>query len=356
MIQTKGYAAQQAKTPLSQYSFERRDPRDNDVVIDIQYCGICHTDIHQVNNEWEGSTYPMVPGHEIVGIAKEVGPKVTRYAVGDIVGVGCFVDSCRKCGPCLNGLEQYCIEGPALTYNGVERDRQTRTQGGYSNNIVVDENYVLRIPANLPLDGAAPLLCAGITMYSPLLHWKAGPGKKVGIIGLGGLGHIGVKIAHALGAEVSVLSHSERKQEEAKKMGADKFYATTIATTSSSNSQDSFNELKGYFDLILNTLSVEIDWNHYLNLLALDGTMVVVGLPEKETPLSASPLINARRSLAGSSIGGIKETQQMLDFCSNHNIASDIELIPIQKVNEAYPRVVNSDVRYRFVVDTTLLS
>jgi alcohol dehydrogenase (NADP+) len=204
------------------------------------------------------------------------------------------------------------------------------------------------------LDGAAPLLCAGITMYSPLLHWKAGPGKKVGIIGLGGLGHMGVKIAHALG-EVSVLSHSERKQEEAKKMGADKFYTTTIATTSSSNSQGSFNELKGYFDLILNTLSVEIDWNHYLNLLALDGTMVVVGLPEKETPLSASSLINARRSLAGSGIGGIKETQQMLDFCSNHNIASDIELIPIQKVNEAYPRVVNSDVRYRFVVDTTLL-
>jgi alcohol dehydrogenase (NADP+) len=356
MIQTKGYAAQQAKTPLSQYSFERRDPRDNDVVIDIQYCGICHTDIHQVNNEWEGSTYPMVPGHEIVGIAKEVGPKATRYAVGDIVGVGCFVDSCRKCGPCLNGLEQYCIEGPVLTYNGVERDGQTRTQGGYSNNIVVDENYVLRIPGSLPLDGAAPLLCAGITMYSPLQHWKAGPGKKVGIIGLGGLGHMGVKIAHALGAEVSVLSHSERKQEEAKKMGADKFYTTTIATTSSSNSQDSFNELKGYFDLILNTLSVEIDWNHYLNLLALDGTMVVVGLPEKETPLSASPLINARRSLAGSGIGGIKETQQMLDFCSNHNIASDIELIPIQKVNEAYPRVVNSDVRYRFVVDTTLLS
>ncbi len=355
MIQAQGYGAQQAKAPLHQYSFERRDPRDNDVVIDIQYCGICHTDIHQVNDEWGTSTYPMVPGHEIVGIAKEVGPKVTRYAVGDIVGVGCFVDSCRKCGPCLKGLEQYCIEGPVLTYNGVERDGQTRTQGGYSNNIVVDENYVLRIPDNLPMDCVAPLLCAGITMYSPLMHWKAGPGKKVGIVGFGGLGHMGVKIAHALGAEVSVLSHSLRKQDEAKKMGADKFYATTTATTSSSKSQDSFNELKGYFDLILNTLSVDIDWNRYLNLLALDGTMVVVGLPEKETPLSASPLINARRSLAGSGIGGIKETQQMLDFCSKYNIASDIELIPIQKVNDAYPRVVNSDVRYRFVIDTKSL-
>ena len=340
---------------FSQYSFERRDPRDNDVVIDIQYCGICHTDIHQVNDEWGGSTYPMVPGHEIVGIAKEVGPKVTRYAVGDIVGVGCFVDSCRKCGPCLKGLEQYCIEGPVLTYNGIERDGQTRTQGGYSNKIVVDENYVLRIPDNLPMDCAAPLLCAGITMYSPLMHWKAGPGKKVGIVGFGGLGHMGVKIAHALGAEVSVLSHSLRKQDEAKKMGADKFYAATTATTSSSNSQDSFNELKGYFDLIINTLSVEIDWNRYLNLLALDGTMVVVGLPEKETPLSASSLTNARRSLAGSGIGGIKETQQMLDFCSKHDIASDIELIPIEGVNEAYPRVVSSDVRYRFVIDTKSL-
>jgi D-arabinose 1-dehydrogenase-like Zn-dependent alcohol dehydrogenase len=246
----------------------------------------------------------MVPGHEIVGIAKEVGPKVSRYTVGSIVGVGCFVDSCRKRGPCLKGLEQYCIEGPVLTYNGIERDGQTRTQGGYSNKIVVDENYVLHIPDNLPMDYAAPLLCAGITMYSRLMHWKAGPGKKVGIIGFGGLGHMGVKIAHALGAEVSVLSHSLRKQDEAKKMGADKFYAATTATTSSSNSQDSFNELKGYFDLIINTLSVEIDWNHYLNLPALGGTMVVVGLPEKEMPLSASSLTNARRSLAGSGIGG----------------------------------------------------
>ena len=238
--------------------------------------------------------------------------------------------------------------GTDFDLNGVERDGQTRTQGGYSNKIVADENYVLQIPDNLPMDRTAPLLCAGITMYSPLMHWKAGPGKKVGIVGLGGLGHMGVKIAHALGAEVSVLSHSLKKQDEAKKMGADKFYAT-------SSDQEGFEKLKGYFDLIINTLSVEIDWNRYLNLLTLDGTMVVVGLPENETPLGAASLINARRSLAGSVIGGIRETQAMLDFCSTHNIASDIELIQIQKVNEAYPRVVKSDVRYRFVIDTKSL-
>ncbi|MGA7367930.1 MAG: NAD(P)-dependent alcohol dehydrogenase [Nitrososphaeraceae archaeon] len=352
-----GYAAQQAKTPLKPYSFERREPGDNDVVIDIQYCGICHSDIHQVNDEWRGSTYPMVPGHEIVGIVKKVGQNVTRYAVDNRVGVGCFIDSCRKCGPCLKGLEQYCEDGPTLTYNGVEIDGKTRTQGGYSNKIIVNENYVLRIPDNLSMDRAAPLLCAGITMYSPLMHWEAGPGKKVGIVGLGGLGHMGVKIAHALGAEVSVLSHSLKKQNEAKKMGADKFYvaANNTSSSSSSNTQESFDELDRYFDLIINTLSVEIDWNRYLNLVALDGTMVVVGLPEKEAPLNVSSLINARRSLAGSVIGGIRETQEMLDFCSKHNIASDIELIPIQKVNEAYSRVVSSDVRYRFVIDTKSL-
>ena len=344
MIQVLGYAAQQAKAPLSRYSFERREPGDYDVVIDIQYCGICHSDIHQVNDEWGGSTFPMVPGHEIAGVVMGVGAKVTRYKVGDRVGVGCFVDSCRKCDPCLEGLEQYCKEGPTLTYNAVERDGQTRTQGGYSNKIVVDENYVLRIPDNLTLERAAPLLCAGITMYSPLMHWKAGPGKKVSIVGLGGLGHMGVKIAHALGAEVSVLSHSPKKQDESKKMGADKFYATSDPET--------FKSLKGYFDLIINTLSVEIDWNRYLNLLALDGTMVLVGIPENETPLGSSSLINARRSLSGSTIGGIRETQEMLDFCSKHNIACDIELIPIKTANEAYRRVLNSDVRYRFVIDT----
>jgi uncharacterized zinc-type alcohol dehydrogenase-like protein len=342
-MKVQGYAAQQAKAPLTPYPFERREPRDHDVVIDIQYCGICHTDIHQVRDEWGASTFPMVPGHEIAGVVRGIGPKVTRYKMGDIVAVGCFVDSCRKCGPCRKGLEQYCAEGPTLTYNAVERDGKNRTQGGYSNKIIVDENYVLRIPENIPMNSAAPLLCAGITMYSPLMHWKAGPGKKVGIIGLGGLGHMGVKIAHALGAEVIVLSHSFRKQEEGKRMGADNFYTTSDPET--------FKRLKGYFDLIINTLAVEIDWDEYLNLLALDGTMVVVGIPEKKSPIGSSTLISARRSLAGSTIGGIQETQEMLDFCSKHNFSSDIETIPIQKVNEAYERVVKSDVRYRFVID-----
>src|SRR6266568_4386805 len=342
-MKVQGYAAQQAKAPLTPYSFDRREPRDHDVVIDIQYCGICHTDIHQVRDEWGASTFPMVPGHEIAGVVTGIGPKVTRYKMGDRVAVGRFVDSCRKCGPCLKGLEQYCVEGPTLTYNAVERDGQNRTQGGYSNKIVVDENYVLQIPENIPMNRAASLLCAGITMYSPLIHWKAGPGKKVGIIGLGGLGHMGVKIAHALDAEVTVLSHSLRKQEDGKRMGADNFYATSDPET--------FKRHRGYFDLVINTLSVEIDWDQYLNLLALDGTMVVVGNSGKKSPIGASTLINGRRSLAGSVIGGIRETQEMLDFCSKHNLSSDIETIPIQKVNDAYERVVKSDVRYRFVID-----
>jgi uncharacterized zinc-type alcohol dehydrogenase-like protein len=343
MIQVSGYAAKQAKAPLTQYSFERREPRDHDVVIEIDFSGICHSDIHQVNNGWGATTYPMVPGHEIAGVVTTVGTKVTHYKVGDRVGVGNFVDSCRKCHPCLQGLEQYCVEGATWTYNAVERDGKTPTQGGYSNKIVVDENYVLRIPDNLPMDGAAPLLCAGITLYSPLMHWKAGPGKKVAIIGLGGLGHIGVKIAHALGAEVMVLSHSLKKQEEAKKMGADNFYDTS--------DRETLKKLRGYFDIIINTVSVELDLNKYIKLLDLDGTIIVVGLPEKEIQISPSSLVSARHSLAGSAIGGIRETQEMLDFCSKHNVACDIELTPIQKVNQAYLRVVNGDVRYRFVID-----
>jgi uncharacterized zinc-type alcohol dehydrogenase-like protein len=346
MIQVCGYAAQNAKSPLTQYSFERREPRDYDVMIDIHFCGICHSDIHQVNDEWGASTFPMVPGHEIAGIVSQVGAKVTRYKVGDRVAVGNFVDSCRKCGPCQKGLEQYCVEGPTLTYNGVERGNGKEpipTQGGYSNKIVVDENYIFSIPGNLSLDSAAPLLCAGITLYSPLIHWKAGPGKKVAIIGLGGLGHIGVKIAHTLGAEVTVLSHSLKKEEEAKKLRVDNFYATS--------DPNSFKKLRGYFDLIINTVSVELDLNKYMKLLALDGTMVIVGLPEKQMQIAAFSLAIARRSLAGSVIGGIQETQEMLEFCSKNNIACDIELTPIQKVNQAYQRVLDSDVRYRFVID-----
>jgi uncharacterized zinc-type alcohol dehydrogenase-like protein len=343
MIPVHGYASKRAKGPLTSYEFERREPLDHDVVIDIQYCGICHSDIHQVSDEWGGSTFPMVPGHEIAGIVSQVGTNVSRYKVGERVGVGCFVDSCRKCSPCRDGLEQYCVEGCTLTYNDVERDEKTSTQGGYSNKIVVNEDYVLKIPNDLPLPRAAPLMCAGITLYSPLMHWNAGPGKKVAIIGLGGLGHMGVKIAHALGAEVTVLSHSLKKQEDGRRMGANHFFATSDPRT--------FEKLKGSFDMIINTVSVELDVNSYLNLLRLDGTMVIVGLPEKELSFGASSLTNARRRLAGSVIGGIRETQEMLEFCEKHKIYCDVELTPIQKVNEAYQRVVNSDVKYRFVID-----
>ncbi|MDE1724890.1 MAG: NAD(P)-dependent alcohol dehydrogenase [Thaumarchaeota archaeon] len=342
MIHVKGYAAKNAKAPLVPYSFERREPGDNDVVIDIKYCGICHTDIHQVSDEWGGSTFPMVPGHEITGIVSQIGPKVTRHKKGDKVGIGCFVDSCRTCTACMKNLEQYCTDGMVATYNGVGKDG-IPTQGGYSNQIVVDENYVLHIPDTLSLDRAAPLLCAGITLYSPLVHWNAGPGKKIAIIGLGGIGHMGVKLAHALGAEVTVLSHSLKKQEDGKKLGADHFYATSDPET--------FEKLKGYFDLIINTVSAEIDWNQYLELLTLDGSMIIVGIPEKQIPIGSFSLVAGRRSIAGSLIGGIKETQEMLDFCGKNNIASEIEVIPIQKVNEAYGRILNSDVRYRFVID-----
>ena len=347
MIPVKGYAAKGPKTPLTPFTFERRDPRELDVAIDIKFCGICHSDIHQARDEWGGSIFPMVPGHEIAGIVTQVGSKVTKYKVGDHVGVGCMVDSCRHCSPCESGLEQYCQAGMTGTYNSMERDGKAATQGGYSDKIVVNENYVLKIPSNLPLDAAAPLLCAGVTLYSPLMHWKAGPGKKVAILGLGGLGHMGVKIAHALGAEVTVLSHSMKKMEDAKRLGADHFFATSDPET--------FTKLAGTFDLIINTVSAEIDWNQYLGLVKLDGTMVVVGVPEKPTPVHSFSLIGGRKSLAGSGIGGIKETQDMLDFCSKHNITCDIELISADKINEAYERVLKSDVRYRFVIDMATL-
>lgn len=344
---TQAYAAMHVKAPLAPYSVERRQLRDHDVSIDIKFCGICHSDIHQVRDEWGGSIFPMVPGHEISGIVSAVGSKVTKFRVGDLVGVGCFVDSCRKCPQCRSNLEQYCAVGMVLTYNGREYDGAP-TFGGYSQSIVVDENYVLRMPANLPLDAAAPLLCAGITLYSPLKHWRVGPGEKVGIIGLGGLGHMGVKLAHLLGAEVSVLSQSLKKRADAIRFGAHELYATSDART--------FTTLKNHFDLIINTVSADIDLNQYLNLLKVDGVMVLVGLPEKPISLAPASLIDARRALAGSSIGGIAETQEMLDFCSQHNVACDIERIPIQQVNQAYERVLRSDVRYRFVIDISSLA
>lgn len=347
MIKTRGYAAPSAKAPLAPFDFERRDPREHDVLIDIKYCGICHSDIHQARNEWGNSIFPMVPGHEISGIVAKVGSKVKKFQVGDKVGVGCMVDSCRQCPHCKKGLEQFCVEGSTGTYNALERDKKTPTFGGYSDHITVDENFVLRIPENIPLDEAAPLLCAGITTYSPLKHWKAGPGKKVAIIGLGGLGHIAVKIAHAMGAEVTVLSHTLNKIKDGKRMGATNFFATSDPET--------FTKLHGYFDLIICTVSVAIDWNLYLNLLNIEGSMVILGAPSDPVSIGAFPLIMGRRSLSGSLIGGIKETQEMLDFCSKHKIKCEIELIPIQKVNEAYERAIHSDVHYRFVIDIKTL-
>ncbi len=343
MIKAKGIAAFSAKEPLGPFSFERRDPKEHDVVIDIKYCGICHSDIHTVRSEWGEANYPVVPGHEIAGVVRAVGSKVNKYKVGDQVGVGCFVDSCRQCDPCKQDLDQYCAKGFNATYNSVEKDGKTPTQGGYSDVIVVDENYVLRIPNSLPLDQAAPLLCAGITLYSPLKHWHAGPGKKIAIMGLGGLGHIGVKIARALGAEVTVLSHSEKKREDAMKMGAHKFVST--------HEKKSLEPLANSFDLIINTISADINMGDYFQLLKLDGALVVVGLPEKPLPIHPFPLVMKRRSYAGSLIGSIKETQEMLDFCAQHKIAPDIEVITPKEVNHAYERVTKSDVRYRFVID-----
>ncbi len=348
MIQAKGYAATGSTAALAPFNFNRREPRPHDVVIEILFCGICHSDIHQARDEWGGTTFPLVPGHEITGVVTRTGSEVTKFKLGDKVGVGCFVDSCRSCTSCGQGLEQYCEAGMTGTYNSVDRESGELTYGGYSNHIVVDENYVLTIPENLPLDAAAPLLCAGITLYSPLLHWKAGPGKRVAIVGLGGLGHMGVKIAAALGADVTVLSHSLKKKEDGLRMGASAFFATS--------DPEIFKKLRGSFDLIINTVSAELDWNQYLGLLRLDGALVLVGIPEKDTPpIGAFGLIGKRRSLSGSLIGGIRETQEMLNFCSEHQIACDIEKIAMKDVNRAYERIVKSDVRYRFVIDMATL-
>ncbi len=349
MIAAKGIASFSAAAPLAPFSFTRREPRAHDVVIDIKFSGICHSDIHTVRSEWGPAMYPVVPGHEIAGVVRAVGSKVTKYQVGDQVGVGCFVDSCRTCAHCAQELNNYCLEGFTPTYNGVERDGKTQTQGGYADVIVVDENYVLRIPSNIPLDKAAPLLCAGITVYSPLAHWKAGPGKKVGVMGLGGLGHMAVKIARAMGAEVTVLSHSEKKRADALKMGAHHFEATSDKSV--------FKRLAGSLDLIINTVSsADIDMGSFFNLLKLDATLVSVGAPDRPLSIATFPLIMQRRNFAGSLIGSIKETQEMLDFCGQHNITPEIEVISAGQVNEAYERILKSDVRYRFVIDMKTLA
>jgi len=347
MAIAKGYAATDASKPLTPFTFERREPNEDDVVIAIKFAGICHSDIHQARNEWGNSRYPMVPGHEIAGIVSAVGSKVTKYKAGDRVGVGCFVNSCTTCATRDLDLEHY-MPGLVQTYNDVEADGTTPTYGGYSDSVVVKEGYVLSIPENLPLDAAAPLLCAGITLYSPLHHWKAGPGKKVAIVGMGGLGHMGVKIAHAMGADVTVLSQTLSKKEDGLRLGADHYYATSDAET--------FKTLAGTFDLLIMTVGIAVDWNAYLGLLKVDGSMVVVGAPEHPVPVHAFSLIPGRRSLSGSMIGSIKETQEMLDFCGKHNIASEIEVINIDQVNEAYERVLKSDVRYRFVIDIASLA
>ena len=347
MAIARGYAATDASKPLTPFTFERREPNADDVVISIQYCGICHSDIHTVRNEWHNAVYPIVPGHEVVGVVSAVGSDVTKFKVGDRVGVGCFVDSCVGCASRDPDIEQY-MPGLVLTYNSVEADGKTATQGGYSDHMVVKEGYVLSIPDNLPLDAAAPLLCAGITLYSPLRHWNAGPGKKVAIVGMGGLGHMGVKLGAAMGADITVLSHSLSKREDGLKLGAKEYYATSDAET--------FNKLAGTFDLIICTVGVAIDWNQYLGLLKIDGTMVVVGAPEHPVPVHAFSLIPGRKSISGSTIGSIRETQEMLDFCSQHDIVAEIETIRIQDVNEAYERVLNSDVRYRFVIDMASLA
>jgi uncharacterized zinc-type alcohol dehydrogenase-like protein len=347
MSTVAAYAAPAPKAPLERTTIERRPVGEFDVLIDIHYAGICHSDIHQARDGWGEGIFPMVPGHEIAGVVAEVGPGVTRHAVGDRVGVGCFVDSCRECEYCRQGLEQYCAQGMTATYNGLDRNGDP-TYGGYSRRIVVDENYVVRIPDALPLDAAAPLLCAGITLYSPLRHWKAGPGSKVAVVGLGGLGHMGVKLAHAMGAEVTVLSQSLRKKDDGLRLGADHYRATSDPST--------FEELAGTFDLIISTVSAPLDLTAYVELLRTGGTLVNVGAPEEPVSLDVFPLMLGRKSLAGSAIGGIAETQEMLDFCAEHGITADIELIRAEEINDAYERVLASDVRYRFVIDAATIA
>ena len=347
MSTTRAWGTPAADKPLAPMTIDRREPGAHDVLLDILFCGVCHSDIHQARGEWGGELFPMVPGHEIVGRVAKAGSAAAKFRVGDLVGVGCIVDSCRACRPCGEGLEQFCEKGPALTYNGTEMDRRTPTFGGYATQVVVDERYVVRVPDGLDPAAAAPLLCAGITTYSPLKHWGVKAGDRVGVVGLGGLGHMGVKIAASMGAEVTVLSTSAGKEADARRLGASALAVTKDPST--------FSRLRGHFDLILDTVSAQHDYGAYLSLLRTRGKMVIVGAPSHPTPISAFALIGGNKVLAGSMIGGIAETQEMLDHCARHGIVSDIELIPIQKINEAYERILKSDVRYRFVIDIASL-
>ncbi len=347
MYLAKAFAAQRRGEPLTPWQVERRALRPHDILIEIDYCGVCHSDVHQARGEWGRLLFPMVPGHEIVGTVVRVGEVVRSRGVGQRVGVGCFVDSCRSCPSCLEGLQQYCAQGMTATYNSVERDGVTRTYGGYATAIVVDEAYTLAMPDSLPPDAAAPLLCAGITMYSPLRRWAAGPGMRVAVLGLGGLGHVGVKIARAMGAEVTVLSHSARKREDALRLGAQAFHDLADLTAG--------QRLRGAFDLILNTASTGVDLDSLSALLRRDGVLVLLGISPQPHSIRGFSLIGQRRSLAGSTIGGIAETQDMLDFCARHGIVCDIERIRMQDINEAYERMLRGDVRYRFVIDMSTL-
>lgn len=347
MTSVKAYAAQAADQPLAPYTFDRREPGVDDVEIKILFCGVCHSDIHTARNEWGGTVYPSVPGHEIVGKVTRVGANVTKFKEGDTVGVGCFVDSCMHCSNCEQDLEQYCENGHTQTYNSLSQDKQYTTLGGYSSHIVVTQHFVLSVSDKLPLEKVAPLLCAGITTYSPLRHWGVKAGDKVAVVGLGGLGHMAVKLAASMGAEVTMLSRSPKKEKDANELGAHHFALTT--------NPDTMKELANSFNFIIDTVSAPHDYNEYLALLNTDGVMVLLGAPPEPTPVGAFPFIMGRRSLVGSLVGGIKETQEMLDYCAEHNITSDVEVINIDQINEAYERTLAGDVHYRFVIDMATL-
>lgn len=347
MHSTKSYAAQGATVPLAPWTIKRRDPGPHDVQINIKFCGVCHSDLHAARNEWKSTVYPIVPGHEIVGVVTAVGDQVKKFNVGDLAGIGCLVDSCRECDNCKKGLEQHCSPGAVSTYNGMERNGSGITYGGYSKSILAHEDFVLHISDKQPLEAIAPLLCAGITTYSPLRHWKVGKGQKVGILGLGGLGHMGVKLAVSMGAQVTMLSHTPAKEADAKRLGAHQFVLTSDKVQTKT--------VVNYFDFILDTVSAPHDYNFYLNMLKTGGNMVCVGVPPPGNPIVPFNLIFQRRSLAGSLIGGLPETQEMLDYCAAHNIVSDVEVIAMKDINEAYERMLNGDVRYRFVIDMETL-